>query len=88
MKPTNSDIVPNRLGEYIYMGMGHVNGHRVCMSVAYKLDYSVKKAIQFEKASNKLVVFDKVNKIKIGCLEPETSFERNELQEYEKLFGN
>lgn len=77
-----------KLGEYIYMGMGRVksNGHRVCMSVAYKLDYCVKKALQFERAVDFVVIYDKVNKVKVGNLEAETSFTREELKEYEKLF--
>lgn len=83
-----------KIGEYIYMGMGNVNGHRVCMAVAYKLDYCVKKALQFESALNELndgsapdvVYFEKVNKVKVGCLEAETSFTRAELAEYEYKF--
>ena len=55
----------NRLGEYIYMGMGLVDKHRVCISVGYNLDYAIKKAEQFvEKAPN--VEFTHVNKIKVG----------------------
>ncbi len=81
-------IIDAPLGQYIYMGMGIVNGHRVCMSVAYKLDYCVKKAIQFENALNIGSVFDKVNKVKVGRLEAETSFTRAELQEYIKYFSN
>ena len=27
-----------KLGDYIYMGMGLVDKHRVCISVGYKLD--------------------------------------------------
>ena len=80
-------IIDAPLGQYIYMGMGKVNGHRVCMSVAYKLDYCVKKALQFERASKHDVLFDKVNKVKIGCLEAETSFTREELAEYVKRFA-
>lgn len=75
-----------KLGEYIYMGMGRVNGRTVCMSVAYKLDYCVKKAIQFENASNFIVKFYKVNKVRVGQLEAETSFDRKELKEYENRF--
>jgi hypothetical protein len=77
-----------KLGEYIYIGMGKVkaNGHRVCMSVAYKLDYCVKKAVQFERAVDYTVIYDKVNKVKVGNLEAETSFTREELKEYERLF--
>lgn len=84
----------DKIGEYIYMGMGDVNGHRVCMSVAYKLDYCVKKALQFERALNlfgdneepDIVYFEKVNKVRVGCLEAETSFSRAELAEYEYKF--
>jgi hypothetical protein len=47
----NSDIISEiehsksdnfQLGEYIYMGMGLTRGHRICMSVAYKIDYCIK----------------------------------------------
>ena len=74
------------------MGMGKVKDHTVCMSVAYKLDYSVKKALQFEKALQdtfglKCGFFEKVNKVKVGQLEAETSFTREELAEYEKRFS-
>lgn len=83
-----------KLGEYIYMGMGRCNGHTVCMSVAYKLDYAVKKALQFERALKQHealkdmspTIFYKVNKVKVGELEAETSFSRAELAEYEKRF--
>lgn len=64
------------------MGMGRCNGHNVCMSVGYKLDYTVKKAMQFEKASNDVVIFDSVNKVRVGQLEKEKSFKREELTEY------
>lgn len=73
-----------KLGEYIYMGMGKCNSRTVCMSVAYKIDYCVKKAIQFETASNGTAMFYKINKVKVGQLEPETSFTRLELGEYIK----
>lgn len=47
------------------MGMGLVDKHRVCISVGYNLDYTIKKAKQFvEKAPN--VEFTHVNKIKVG----------------------
>lgn len=48
----NSDIISEiehsksdnfQLGEYIYMGMGLTKGHRVCMSVAYKITIASKK---------------------------------------------
>jgi hypothetical protein len=74
----------SKIGEYIFMGMADCNGRRVCISVAYKLDYCVKKAIQFEQASNGLVSLLKVNKVRVGELEAETSFLRSELTEFIK----
>ncbi|WP_374445561.1 hypothetical protein [Epilithonimonas sp.] len=73
----NSDIILEieqsksdnfQLGEYIYMGMGLTQGHRVCMSVAYKIDYCIKKAKQFEEINND-VTFTHINKVKVGELE-------------------
>ncbi|MFC4687579.1 hypothetical protein ACFO4P_11600 [Epilithonimonas pallida] len=73
----NSDIISEiehsksdnfQLGEYIYMGMGLTRGHRICMSVAYKIDYCIKKAKQFEEINND-VTFTHINKVKIGELE-------------------
>jgi len=55
-----------RLGEYIYMGMGLVGEHRVCISVGYKIEYCIKKAKQFAEADNK---------VKVGELEPCERFE-------------
>ena len=88
MNTTVPPVIDAPLGQYIYMGMGVINGQRVCMSVAYKLDYCVKKALQFELALAKGQVFDKVNKVKVGNLEAETSFTRLELQEYVRKFYN
>ena len=77
------------------MGMGLINGHRVCMSIGYKLDYCVKKALQFEYELQLLTAdpdcpprkyFDKVNKVKVGQLEAETTFWREDLSEYEYKF--
>ena len=73
----------SKIGEYIFMGMGKCNGETVCLSVAYKIDYCVKKAVQFEKLANGIVHFYKVNKVKVGQLEAETSFLREELSEFE-----
>jgi hypothetical protein len=73
----NSDIISEiehsksdnfHLGEYIYMGMGLTKGYRVCISVAYKIDYCIKKAKQFEEINNG-VVFTHINKVKVGELE-------------------
>ena len=63
-----------RLGEYIYMGMGLVGEHRVCISVAYKIEYCIKKAKQFSEADPN-VKFTHVNKVKVGELEPCERFE-------------
>ena len=86
MDTTTPPVIDAPLGQYIYMGMGKVNGQRVCLSVAYKLDYCVKKALQFERVLNIGQIFDKVNKVKVGNLEAETSFTRVELQEYIRKF--
>lgn len=67
----NEDFV---LGEYIYMGMGLVNHHRVCISVAYKINYCIKKALQFLE-NDKNVTFTHINKVKVGELEPCKRFE-------------
>lgn len=63
-----------KLGEFIYMGMGEVNGHKVCLSVAYKIDYCIKKARQFKEACDQ-VSFTHINKVKVGGLEPVRRFE-------------
>ena len=55
-----------KLGDYIYMGMGKCKGETVCMSVAYKVDYCIKKARQFEELSNGITKFKKINKVKVG----------------------
>lgn len=64
------------------MGMGKCKEQTVCMSVAYKIDYCIKKAKQFEELVGGEVRFYKVNKVKIGKLEAQESFntegERNE----------
>ena len=65
-----------QLGEYIYMGMGLVNEHRVCISVAYKIDYCIKKAREFEIADPN-VAFTHINKVKIGELKEEEKFYLN-----------
>lgn len=57
-----------QLGTYIYMGMGLVNDHRVCISVAYKIDYCIKKALQFVQHDPN-VTFTHINKVKVWDLE-------------------
>lgn len=65
-----------KLGEYIYMGMGFVGEHRVCISVAYKIGYCVKKSMQFIMADPN-VKFTHINKVKVGELEACQKFEIN-----------
>ena len=63
-----------KLGDYIFMGMGKCGGQTVCMSVAYKIEYCIKKAEAFEKLSNDIVKFTKINKVRVGELEAKESF--------------
>ena len=56
------------------MGMGKCKEQTVCMSVAYKIDYCIKKAKQFEELVGGEVRFYKVNKVKVGKLEAQESF--------------
>lgn len=66
-----------RLGEYIYLGMGKVGDHEVCMSVGYKIDYALKKAKQFEEADPN-VKLTHINKVKVGKLVKDRRFEITE----------
>ena len=63
-----------KLGDYIYMEMGKCKEETVCMSVAYKIDYCIKKAKEFEELVGGEVKFYKVNKVKVGELEAQESF--------------
>ena len=56
------------------MGMSKCKEQTVCMSVAYKIDYCIKKAKQFEELVGGEVRFYKVNKVKVGELEAQESF--------------
>lgn len=51
-----------KLGEYIYMGMGKLKGRTVRISTAYKIDYCIKKALQFTE-DDPNVVFDHIKKV-------------------------
>ncbi|MDO4763749.1 MAG: hypothetical protein Q4A00_05155 [Flavobacteriaceae bacterium] len=62
------------LGEYIYMGMGLVGEHKVCIAVAYKIGYCVKKSVQFITAAPN-VKFTHISKVKVGELEACQKFE-------------
>lgn len=63
-----------KLGEYIYMAMGLVGDHRVCIAVAYKIDYCIKKALQFVEADSN-IVFTHINKVKVGETQAYERFE-------------
>ena len=63
-----------KLGDCIFLGMGKCKEQTVCMSVAYKIDYCIKKAKQFEELVGGEVTFNKVNKVKVGELEAQESF--------------
>lgn len=58
-----------KLGKYIYMGMGKCANHTVCISIGYKINYCLKKGMEFEKIDNS-INFYKINKILIGKLQP------------------
>ncbi len=63
-----------KLGEYLYMAMAKHGEQRVCIAVGYKIDYCIKKALQFVDAEPKLV-FTHINKVKVGSLERCDKFE-------------
>ncbi|MFV0304256.1 MAG: hypothetical protein ACK5IC_02085 [Moheibacter sp.] len=54
------------LGEYLYLGMGECNGHKVVMSVGYTPEYADKKAKQFEEKSEQQVRYIDISVIKTG----------------------
>lgn len=64
-----------KLGEYIYMGMGKCAGETVCLSVAYKVDYCIKKAKKFEELSGGVATFIGINKVRVGELEAEVKLD-------------
>ena len=66
-----------RWGEHLYMGRALLNGHRVCISVAYKMEYCIKKALQFLE-NDSAVTFTHINKYKIGAVEPCARFNLDE----------
>lgn len=64
-----------KLGEYIYLGMAKLKGVTVVISVAYKIDYCIKKARLFVNlSSDDTIIFYKINKVKVGELEAIDSF--------------
>ena len=62
------------LGEYIYMAMGLVKKHRVCIAVAYEIDYCIKKALQSAEV-DPAITFTNINKVKVGETEAQKRFE-------------
>jgi hypothetical protein len=61
------------LGKYLYMGMGLCKDHRVVISVAYKIDYCIKKAIQFLEVDSN-ITFTHINKVRVGETVPCSQF--------------
>ena len=79
--------IDHKLGEYIYMGMGLCNSEVVNISTAYKPDYCVKKALQFQQLSRGNVVFTKMHKVRVGELTREESIPLAVLEkEYQHIF--
>lgn len=55
-----------KLGEYIYIGKGLTDGGiNIVMSIGYKIDYAIKKALQ---AETKTTTFTHITKVKVGEL--------------------
>jgi hypothetical protein len=63
-----------KLGEYLYMGMAEIKGRTVCISVGYKIDYCVKKGLQFCNLLTENIDFNRINKVKVGELKKYKSF--------------
>lgn len=56
-----------KLGSYLYMGMAIKNNQKVCVAVAYRINYCIKKIDQFLNLDPKLQ-FVHISKIKVGEL--------------------
>lgn len=56
-----------KLGEFIYLGKAKPKGRTVVISVAYKIDYAIKKALQFENDHG--IKLTKISKVRVGELE-------------------
>lgn len=54
------------LGEFLYLGMGIINNHKVVLSVGYTPEYADKKAKQFEEESNGTIAYEDISVIKTG----------------------
>ena len=65
-----------KLREHIYMAMALVGEQKVCIAVAYKIDYCIKKAEQFA-TSVPQIKFAYINKVKVGELKACKRFEIN-----------
>ncbi len=55
------------LGSYLYMGMALKKNKKVCISVAYRIDYCIKKIDEFMSLDDD-IVFIHISKIKTGEL--------------------
>ncbi len=54
-----------QLGSYLYLGMANKNQKKVCIAVAYRLNYCIKKIDEF-LALDPEIDFLHISKIKIG----------------------
>lgn len=70
------------LGKYLYLGMALKNNKKVCIAVAYKLTYCVKKIDEFIQQDADLKLLH-VSKIKTGELKACEKFQfKNPLTNY------
>ena len=78
----NDEITLNedKLGFYLYLGMGYCNNHKVVISVGYAAFYAHKKALEFVEASNGLITYEDISVIKIGDREKIATIKRNEFE--------
>ena len=61
------------LGKFLYLGMARKNGRKVCVAVAYKMNYCIKKLDQFLSEDTSLEL-DHISKIRVGELKACTKF--------------
>ena len=56
-----------QIGKYLYLAIGIVNDHKVVLGIGYRIDYCLKKAVQFMQNDDN-VVLQYINKVKVGEL--------------------
>ncbi len=62
-----------KLGATLYLGMALVKGKKVCIAVAYKIQYCIKKIDQFT-ALDPNITFVHISKVKTGQLKANCKF--------------